>query len=259
MAQGYIYVLTNRSMPGIVKIGRTEREPADRARELRTTGVPTPFDLVHARLVEDCDSLEKQVHRVLAERGVRTLSDREFFEISPDEAIDIIDLLTATSTTPQIDFSRQWDLWALAESVKMPLGIESISEEYASQIADRLSQIGRQGCPRALRQLALVFVVNFPSALKFRTFWQEYLELARREANWHSVTESNGRDIRNAVGRDAAEYLWRLHSHRWLLPLDFAYVSSFLASGERFAYEGYITEIKRSDFPADIRKQAEDV
>ncbi len=41
---GYVYVLMNSSMRGLVKIGKTEREPEERAKELSaSTGVPTPF------------------------------------------------------------------------------------------------------------------------------------------------------------------------------------------------------------------------
>ena len=43
--QGIVYVLTNPSMPGMVKIGMTERSEMDaRLKELYTTGVPLPFD-----------------------------------------------------------------------------------------------------------------------------------------------------------------------------------------------------------------------
>lgn len=40
-----VYVLTNPAMPGIVKIGKTNREdPQVRMSELYTTGVPLPFE-----------------------------------------------------------------------------------------------------------------------------------------------------------------------------------------------------------------------
>ena len=40
-----VYVLTNPAMPGIVKIGKTNRDdPQVRMNELYTTGVPLPFE-----------------------------------------------------------------------------------------------------------------------------------------------------------------------------------------------------------------------
>jgi len=45
---GYIYALVNASMPGLVKVGRTSRDPKDRAAELSgATGVATPFLVVY--------------------------------------------------------------------------------------------------------------------------------------------------------------------------------------------------------------------
>jgi hypothetical protein len=49
MPAGYIYVLENETIPGLVKIGSTERNPEDRAKELMTTGVPALLRLsIHA-------------------------------------------------------------------------------------------------------------------------------------------------------------------------------------------------------------------
>jgi T5orf172 domain len=257
MTYGYVYVLTNRAMPGVVKIGRTERDPADRARELRTTGVPSPFELVHSSLVDDCEGVERQIHLLLAKRGVRHLPDREFFEISSAEAIELIETLSGQSKRSSFDFSRGSELSDLMASVSVPLGNELISEINALRLEDQLAKIGRQGYPQALKTIAEIFEVNYPSTLKFKEFWIEYLELARRESEARPVA-SGGRTMRAAVGRDAAEYLQRLSNrHGWLVPSDFAYISSFLVSGDRFVYEGYITEVNRPGFPTSVKEQAE--
>ena len=39
----YVYILSNESMPGLLKIGYTSCDPRKRAAELFTTGVPEPF------------------------------------------------------------------------------------------------------------------------------------------------------------------------------------------------------------------------
>ena len=44
-----VYVLTNQAMPGIVKIGMTERDDVQRRmNELYSTGVPLPFRVRHS-------------------------------------------------------------------------------------------------------------------------------------------------------------------------------------------------------------------
>ncbi len=63
---GIVYVLTNPVMPGIVKIGMTERSDIDkRLRELYTTGVPVPFECAYACKVDpaDCAKIEKALHK----------------------------------------------------------------------------------------------------------------------------------------------------------------------------------------------------
>lgn len=88
---GYIYLLTNPSMAGIVKIGKTTREPDIRVKELsRATGVPTPFDLIFKEYFQDCSQAENIIHNLLEEKGYRVSSNREFFNIPVPNAIDVI-------------------------------------------------------------------------------------------------------------------------------------------------------------------------
>ena len=88
---GYVYVLMNPSMDNLVKIGKTTREPEERAKELSsTTGVPTPFVVVYDCYFESCSEAEIFVHTYLENKGFRVSSNREFFEIPIKDAIDSI-------------------------------------------------------------------------------------------------------------------------------------------------------------------------
>lgn len=85
MNPGYVYILTNPSMPGLVKVGRTSREVDLRAEELwRHTGVPTPFDIYASEKTCDCVQLEAFIHGDLSKH--RLNRSREFFRVDPDEA-----------------------------------------------------------------------------------------------------------------------------------------------------------------------------
>jgi hypothetical protein len=84
----YLYVLSNTSYPGLLKIGHTSRDPASRARELSSTGVPTPFEIRLVLVVRSGSSAEAEAHREL--HRYRKHRNREFFEISEEEAIKII-------------------------------------------------------------------------------------------------------------------------------------------------------------------------
>lgn len=85
MAQGFVYVLLNPSFPDQVKIGLTEQTSELRAKQLRTTGVPTPFIVVYDELVSECELVERKLHQRFA--AYRVSSDREFFRIPVREAV----------------------------------------------------------------------------------------------------------------------------------------------------------------------------
>lgn len=85
MKRGYVYILSNPSMPGLVKIGRSVGGGECRARGLYVTGVPERFDLEFELLADDANELETLVHERLQDSRVN--DDREFFMCSVDEAI----------------------------------------------------------------------------------------------------------------------------------------------------------------------------
>jgi hypothetical protein len=91
MEQGWVYVLVNSSMPGMAKVGRTTRAPAERASELSTaTGVATPFVVAFDQTFEDCFEAERLIHAELDRRGLRVAPNREFFFGAPSEIIRVI-------------------------------------------------------------------------------------------------------------------------------------------------------------------------
>lgn len=77
-----IYILTNESMPGYVKIGFTHGSVEDRLKQLDRTGTPLPFECYYSAVVEDCEKDEKWLHSVFADRRVR--DNREFFKINQE-------------------------------------------------------------------------------------------------------------------------------------------------------------------------------
>ena len=88
---GYVYALLNAAMPGLVKIGKTEREPEDRAKELSgETGIPTPFLVAYAEWFKDCSAAEDYVHALLEQKGFRVAQNREFFSAPVKAAIQAI-------------------------------------------------------------------------------------------------------------------------------------------------------------------------
>jgi hypothetical protein len=100
MSAGYIYVLVNSSMPGLVKVGKTARHPTERAEELSgVTGVATPFIVAFEQYFEDCDAAEAFVHTKLAEKKLRVSDSREFFRASTSEVVKVIVSIGASTSS----------------------------------------------------------------------------------------------------------------------------------------------------------------
>lgn len=77
MSKGYVYVLSNPSMPGLLKIGKSIHGGKHRANQLFKTGTPLPFDLEFEILVDNALHIESEVHKELS--SCREFKDREFF------------------------------------------------------------------------------------------------------------------------------------------------------------------------------------
>ncbi len=103
---GIVYVLTNPAMPGLVKIGKTSRDSMNaRLNELYSTGVPVPFECVFAARVNDETKVESAFHRAFG--PYRLNAKREFFEIEPEQAIALLQLMAGEDVTP--DLQREAD------------------------------------------------------------------------------------------------------------------------------------------------------
>lgn len=83
--KGYVYVLSNPGMPGLLKIGRSINGGKCRATEMDGTGVPFPFELEFECLFEDCVYAEAMVHEKL--NSERVSGRREFFALDVFDAI----------------------------------------------------------------------------------------------------------------------------------------------------------------------------
>ena len=97
-----VYLLTNPAMPGLVKIGRTSQEDAQKRLDgLYTTGVPVPFELIFACRVEDSAKVEQALHTAFAPQRVNPR--REFFRIEPEQALAILRLLHIEDATGTVE------------------------------------------------------------------------------------------------------------------------------------------------------------
>lgn len=103
----WVYVLVNKSIPGICKIGMTTTSVNQRVKEInQATGVITPWIPVFKYKCINSRVLEQAVHQYLEDRGYRVNPKREGFEISSKQAISVIELLGEQLTVRPIDFKQ---------------------------------------------------------------------------------------------------------------------------------------------------------
>ena len=96
----YVYVLTNEAYPGFVKIGKAVN-PLQRVAQINGAGVVSEWKLRYSLPVENDYLLEHSVHEYLADyrRTSDQGSSREFFEVTLDRAIEVIELLGSQMKT----------------------------------------------------------------------------------------------------------------------------------------------------------------
>lgn len=134
---GYVYILANSAIPNLIKIGRTTKDPKERASELSGTGTPGKFIVIYSVYVTDCVFLEKEIHNHFSEQ--RHSNDREFFEIEPVIAID---KLIELSEFYQINESLKKDTKSSTLDFLGQLkNIGDDSQEYSTDLSEKPNDI----------------------------------------------------------------------------------------------------------------------
>jgi hypothetical protein len=96
MTDGYVYCFSNESMPGILKVGMTERTPDVRLNEANSSDTwrpPTPYKNEFAKKVSNPKQKETTLHKLLSQYTERINPKREFFRVSPEEVKIFFDLM----------------------------------------------------------------------------------------------------------------------------------------------------------------------
>jgi hypothetical protein len=105
-----VYLLSNESIPGWVKIGRT-KSIEDRLKSLYNTSVPLPFkveDTITTDTTEQSRTVERSIHSIIDTlnpdlRKNTEASKREFFRMTPEEGKSIFSLVTTIMSVSPAD------------------------------------------------------------------------------------------------------------------------------------------------------------
>lgn len=160
MNQGHVYILTNPSMPGLVKVGKTTRSPEERAAQLNSTGVPMPFEVWGSYFSPDCHMLEAKAHAILDE--FRVSDSREFFRCSEEAAHNVVCGLQVDQVKYWVDsYMPGWEIahpkYCVNVTAISPLceeigvtaaeaivALQSLTRDELSEIVKRCREDGRK-------------------------------------------------------------------------------------------------------------------
>jgi hypothetical protein len=93
----------------MIKVGRTLRDARSRARELFTTGLPTPFQVAFEIFSDEHEKLEADFHQEL--HDFRISNNREFFKYPLDKAITLLQKLNSPPASNESVFQAE-DIFA---------------------------------------------------------------------------------------------------------------------------------------------------
>ena len=96
MCEGWIYCMSNKWMPSLVKVGQTSGDPHERASQLYTTGVPDKFNVEFAKKVKNHTQKEKMIHALLEKHFERPTPGREFFKCTSEDVFQFFELIEGT-------------------------------------------------------------------------------------------------------------------------------------------------------------------
>jgi len=106
---GWLYCLSNVAfILSLFKIGETSGTPEKRAKELYTTGVPSPYKVEFAKYVPDRKKAERYIHKILSKLDKRYNPKREFFQVPLEVIKDLFEMIpgkwwSPSQTLPQIE------------------------------------------------------------------------------------------------------------------------------------------------------------
>ena len=99
MAKGFIYIMTNPALKGMVKIGYASDVEA-RRKQLSTTALPYDYE-VFATYETSGNLEDKKLHKMIDNLNpdLRVTGNREFFVMSPQEAYELLEAIAVISGT----------------------------------------------------------------------------------------------------------------------------------------------------------------
>ena len=168
----FVYILTNPTIPDLVKIGRT-KNLEERMRSLSShSGVPVPFQCFYCCEVNDGNEVEKRLHFGLGDHRINP--KREFFRINPERVKVLLEGWSIRDVTPSSDIvDSQEEQESLNretsrrpvftfQMVDIPIGSELtfLKDETKVCIVSDVREVEYENVKYSLNQITLELLTN---------------------------------------------------------------------------------------------------
>ena len=168
----FVYILTNPTIPDLVKIGRT-KNLEERMRSLSShSGVPVPFQCFYCCEVNDGNEVEKRLHFGLGDHRINP--KREFFRINPERVKVLLEGWSIRDVTPSsdiVDSQEEQDSLNRETSrrpvftfqmVDIPIGSELtfLKDETKVCIVSGIREVEYENIKYSLNQITMELLTN---------------------------------------------------------------------------------------------------
>ena len=136
LLNGWIYCLSNPSIPNLYKIGMTKKTPESRAKELYKTGLPEQFVIEFAKNVNEPMEKEKSIHKLL--KNERHNPSREFFCSDLSKIKNIFSLCDGVDWEPIKDSRNDEEMDEKEEEKKLEKKKRREKREYCFDNGQRI-------------------------------------------------------------------------------------------------------------------------
>ncbi len=181
--KGWVYVITTKTMPNLVKVGFSTKDPELRAIELNNTGNPHPYKVEYDVLVNNPKNVEQATHDLLKSKNYH--ENKEWFSCTVREAIAAIKAVAEQQNIqirdeefkPKTKAEQPKNAKKIAENLPnnhldIFVDEQSLSNERSKAFLERLD-LAKQGNVEAKYLLGLMYQhgeginKDYPEAIKY--------------------------------------------------------------------------------------------
>lgn len=257
MSTGYICLLTLPQHTGSVTLFATEYYP-EYALSLLNKKLDAKFHLRFSMLVEEPilkgrllrDKLNSYPQGQAHHKILYQLPEESVYAILQDDSFGVIH-----HHQIKPDFFKEQILLESLRTTAKPKRKSKDKEEAVASYESRLALLGRQGCPQAIKELALIYVTREINSLKFKTYWREYLSLSLQKNEYYNRKPNSLGCPRAAFAGDIVEYFWQLTRQGWIDTADIRFVKSLLKSTDRFTTKSFLDILGNNLELGEVKKQ----